>query len=195
MWVSTAVILAGGGSRRMGSDKLKLTLNGSTLLESAVARFSAGFDRVLVSVASPDARAGEGFETVPDIVPGRGPLSGLHAALTRADETPVFLVAGDMPFAEPRAALRLMELCADHEICVIDNAGRIEPLFGAYRKTLLPRVTLALRERRLGMTELLASSDTLYVPRAELGELWNERLLVNINRPCDYEKLISGGLV
>ena len=50
----TAVILAGGQSRRMGRDKLILTAGGETLLERAVRRYRAVFPRVLVSVAAPE---------------------------------------------------------------------------------------------------------------------------------------------
>ncbi|MDR1588644.1 MAG: molybdenum cofactor guanylyltransferase [Oscillospiraceae bacterium] len=186
-YLSTAVILAGGESRRMGRDKLLLGFDGRTLLESAAERFSARFDVVLVSAARRDAYADMRFDVVPDIYPGCGPLSGLHAALTAADGRGVFLVAGDLPFADPLAALRLIELCGEHEISVIGTAaGKPEPLFGFYKKKLLPRVESALREGRYRMTELLASSDTLYVPASRLGALWNKRLLFNINSPDDY---------
>ena len=50
----TIVILAGGKSRRMGRDKLRLPLEGEALLERAVRRWEEVFPRVLVSVAGPD---------------------------------------------------------------------------------------------------------------------------------------------
>ena len=46
----TAVILAGGKSRRMGRDKLSLPQGNTTVLNAAVERFSAVFDRVYISV-------------------------------------------------------------------------------------------------------------------------------------------------
>ena len=39
----TVVILAGGQSRRMGRDKLRLTLEGETLLARAVRLYSEAF--------------------------------------------------------------------------------------------------------------------------------------------------------
>jgi molybdopterin-guanine dinucleotide biosynthesis protein A len=174
----------------MGRDKLRLVLGGRTFLESAVERFSAYFDKVVVSAARPDAYADMRVDVVPDIYPDCGPLSGLHAALSLTDEQGVFLVAGDLPYADPRAAAELMRLCSEHAICVIDSrGGKPEPLFGFYKKKLLPRVELALFEGRLSMTELLASSDTLYAPPEQLGDMWNERLLFNVNSLSDYESI------
>jgi molybdopterin-guanine dinucleotide biosynthesis protein A len=174
----------------MGRDKMALDFGGSSLLRSAVARFSRFFDTVLVSVASPGAYGGEGFTTVPDIIPGRGPLSGLHAALTYTRDGGVFLSAGDLPFASPAAAVKLTELCGSHEICVVDGTlGKREPLFGFYKKTLLNKTSRALLDGRHSMSEFLDSSDTLYAPPALLGELWDEKMLTNINSPDDYIKL------
>jgi molybdopterin-guanine dinucleotide biosynthesis protein A len=176
----------------MGCDKLRLELGGRTFLESAVEKFSAYFDKVIVSAGRPGAYADMGFEIAPDVYPGCGPLSGLHAALARADESGVFLVAGDLPFAEPLAAVELMRMCGEHEICLVDRIGKKrEPLFGFYKKILLPRVERALREGRYGMSDLLSSSDTLYVPPEKLGVLWSESMLFNVNTPSDYDALLT----
>jgi molybdopterin-guanine dinucleotide biosynthesis protein A len=176
----------------MGRDKLRLDLDGRTFLESAVERFSARFDTVLVSVARPGAYGDMRFDTVPDVYVGCGPLAGLHAALARADETGVFLVAGDLPFADPDAALCLIQMCGEHEICVLEGRGgadRREPLFGFYKKMLLPKVESSLREGKRSMSALLAASDTLYIPPALLGDLWDEQMLYNVNTPPDYAAL------
>jgi molybdopterin-guanine dinucleotide biosynthesis protein A len=178
----------------MGRDKMRLEFGGRSLLGSAVERFSRYFDTILVSVARPGEYAGEGFETVPDIFPGCGPLSGLHAALAYARDDGVFLAAGDLPFADPALARKLAELCGSHEICVLDGtSGKREPLFGFYKSSLLERANLALLDGRHSMTEFLASSDTLSVPPALLGGLWHEKLLTNINYPSDYALLTKGG--
>jgi molybdopterin-guanine dinucleotide biosynthesis protein A len=178
----------------MGRDKMRLEFGGEPFLKSAVERFSRFFDTVLVSVARPGEYAGEGFETVPDIFPGCGPLSGLHAALACARDDGVFLAAGDLPFADPALALKLSDLCGGHEICVVDGiSGKREPLFGFYKNSLLERAKLALLDGRHSMTEFLASSDTLSVPPALLGGLWNEKLLTNINYPDDYIRLTKLG--
>ena len=192
--IYAAVVLAGGASRRMGRDKLLLEVDGLTLLEAAVNRFKEEFADVCVSVAEngkyPQIKARE----IVDVRRGAGPLSGLHAALAnlRHDHDGVFVVAADLPYSSPKAALRIIELCGDHDACIIRLAnGNIEPLFGYYKKTLLPLCEEALSSGDNRMSEVLYKADTRFIPPEELGELWNEKLIFNINYPDDYSR-VSG---
>ena len=153
----TAVILAGGQSRRMGTDKMKLTVAGEPLLLRNLRRFQGAFPRVLVSTASPARYPELGDIRVYDRYPGAGPLSGLHAALTAAGED-VFLVGGDMPYAGPEQAEKLISLCGDCEACVLtDGEGRWEPLFGYYRYSVLPKAEALLESGKNRMAGLLSS--------------------------------------
>jgi len=183
---TAVVILAGGKSRRMGRDKLELPIDGRTLLESAVSRFSAEFDELFLSVADAEKYPGVAARRVVDILPGAGPLSGLHAALTSVGGDGVFLVAADLPYASARAAKRIIELCGECEACVIRFPdGKLEPLFGYYRKAILPRCSDAIKSGDYRMTEILAGADTRYIDPCELGDLWDEKLILNINYPGD----------
>ena len=185
----SAVILAGGKSRRMGRDKLALELDGLTLLESAVERFSRGFAAVYISVADAGKYPGIMSPRVVDAIPGAGPLSGLHAALSQLPCDGVFLVAADLPFSRPDAALRIIELCGGRDAAVIELAdGKIEPLFGYYRKSLLPSCEAALASGDFRMSEVLRRGDARYVSPGELGGLWDERLIFNVNFPDDFRK-------
>ena len=184
----TAVILAGGQSRRMGRDKLRLTVEGEGLLERTVRRFSAEFPRVLVSTASPERYPELGDIRVFDRYPGAGPLSGLHAALTAAGED-VFLIGGDMPYADPEQAKKLIALCGDCDACVLtDPEGRWEPLFGYYRYSVLETAEKLLENGQNRMAGLLSALKLREVRLAELGE-GAGNLLRNLNKPEDYEKL------
>ena len=188
--MSTAVILAGGKSRRMGRDKLNLIYNGSTLLDAAVSRFSAVFDHVYVSVGSIDRYPEIGAERIVDEFPGCGPMAGLHAALRATPDDGVFLAAADLPFSDPKAAMRIIELCGSCDAAMITDAeGRFEPTFGYYRKTLLPVAEELLRAGRYKMMALFESHSIRTIDHSELGSLWHENMLDNINFPEDYARL------
>jgi len=188
--MSAAVILAGGMSRRMGRDKLELTLDGRTLLESAVSRFTEEFEDVYLSVADEAKYPNIKSRRIVDILPGAGPLSGLHAALKNLPCDGVFLVAADLPFACPLAAKQIIEMCGDNDACIIKLPdGRLEPLFGYYRKTLLPLCEDAITSGNYRIREILSRAQTLYIDPSELGTLWDEKLILNLNYPEDYNKL------
>ena len=74
------VVLAGGQSRRFGSDKALAELGGSTLLDRAVAALARQCDAVVV--AGRHDGAGQGLADWPRA--GLGPLGGLAAALHHA---------------------------------------------------------------------------------------------------------------
>ena len=184
---TTIIILAGGQSRRMGRDKLRLTLSGEALLERAVRRFSAGFPAVRVSTGSPERYPELGEKRIFDRYPGAGPLAGLEAAL-RETGGDVFLVGGDMPLASPEAAKKLIALCGEADACVLtDGDGRWEPLFGFYRQRILPEAEALLAEGKNSMAGLLKRINLREASLTELGETAD--LLRNLNNPEDYEKL------
>jgi molybdopterin synthase catalytic subunit len=82
---TSAVVLAGGRSSRMGRDKATLTIGGERLVDRAV--------RVVREALGPDAQvlvSGEvaGHACVPDGAPGLGPLAGVLAAVERLRAVP-----------------------------------------------------------------------------------------------------------
>lgn len=187
----TVIILAGGKSSRMGRDKLLLPFEGEGLLERAVRRYSAHFSSVFVSVADPAKYPAFSDMLLPDLHPGRGPLSGLEAGLLRADG-PVFLTAADMPFSSPEAALKLHGFLSDEaELCVLTDAeGRPEPLFGWYRPSLLPRLQARMAEGRNSLQPLFSAVPHRFVSLSELG-CGDGSLLLNVNDPEEYERLLQ----
>lgn len=190
--MSTAVILAGGKSSRMGRDKTQLLYRGQTLLAGAVERFSAVFDRVYLSVGDPEKYPDIAAERVVDIYPGCGPMAGLHAALLKTPDDGVFLAAADLPFSSPEAALRIIELCGGCASAVIVSSdGRFEPAFGYYTKALLPVIEAALGSGSYRMMQLFDALPCRKISPAELGMLWREDMLDNLNYPEDYTRLLG----
>jgi molybdopterin-guanine dinucleotide biosynthesis protein A len=92
----TAIILAGGDSQRMGSDKANLLLGEQTLLQRVIATMQKTFPHVIVSVRQP--RPEINLPQVCDDPSCSGPLAGLLSGLAAADTTWVFAVGCDMPF-------------------------------------------------------------------------------------------------
>lgn len=189
--MSTAIILAGGESRRMKRDKLALPFGATTILASAVDRFSAYFDKVYISVADADKYPEIKAARLTDIYKGCGPMSGLHAALRCADDEGIFLVAADLPYSDPLAAKRIIELAGESDICIMaDSKSRFEPLFGYYKKTILPYVESALASGNYRIAALFNKIRLRVVTKEELGILFTEKLLLNLNYPEDYERLL-----
>ena len=126
----TAVILAGGLSRRMGHDKATLPLGETTLLHGVIDVVAPLFARLVVSVGAP--RADLPWPQICDEHPGQGPLAGLYAALTQVDTPWIFALATDMPFVAPPLVEALAARRAGFDAVVARVRGHPQPLAAFY---------------------------------------------------------------
>ena len=131
----TALILAGGDSRRMGQDKAALVLDGKTLLQSVTATMQATFPRVIVSVRQ--VRDGLDVPQVCDAQVDSGPLAGLAAGMEGAATPWIFAVACDMPFINPAVIEYLAGKRTDCQAVVPMVHGYPQPLAAFYTSSCL----------------------------------------------------------
>jgi len=186
-----AIVLAGGGSRRMGSDKSVLPWHGSTLLRRVTGILQRVADPVVV-VAAP----GHAPDPAPDVelafdsVPGRGPLEGIAAGLRAVgDRRPAaFVAAVDMPFLHPAFAERLAALLGDAEVALPEANGHRHPTAAVYRTGVLPVLEQLLEAGSLEPANLFARVSVRIVEPQELAEPGS---LENLNTPEDYRAALE----
>jgi len=122
------VVLAGGASRRFGTDKLDHDLDGATLLDHALAGVPADLPVVVVG---PVRRVARSVTFVREDPPGGGPgaalITGLHAALDRGAEVVVTL-PGDAPDAGSAVPVLLDGLVGTDAAVGVDPDGQQQPL-------------------------------------------------------------------
>ncbi|MCS6840385.1 MAG: NTP transferase domain-containing protein, partial [Roseiflexus sp.] len=100
---TSCIIIAGGSSRRMGSDKRRLRLwgeRGPTLLEHMVAQAARFSDDVIVALNDPEAWSGLPARLVCDEAAEGGPLAGLAAGLAASRYEYALALACDMPLVQ-----------------------------------------------------------------------------------------------
>jgi len=168
----TAIILAGGDSQRMGSDKANLLLGEQTLLQRVIATMQQVFPHVIVSVRQPrpeidlpqvcDDQSGEGIQ-------GAGPLAGLAAGLGHIATPWAFVVACDMPFVEPGMVELLAGYRSDFQAVVPVVQGHPQPLAAFYAGSCLG--TLRAHLAGGGRNSLRAVLEQLQVHYVDESEL------------------------
>ena len=132
----SAVILAGGRSSRFGRDKLAEPLDGSPLLDHAVAAVRSLAEEVIV-VAAPGADlAIPDAQVVHDPAPFEGPLAGTMAGLGAASCEEALVVGGDMPTLVAAVLQTMIAALDDPAIAavVLEHEGRARPLPLAVRR-------------------------------------------------------------
>ncbi|MGW7085103.1 NTP transferase domain-containing protein [Streptomyces sp. NPDC054871] len=150
-----AVVLAGGGARRLGgTDKPGLRVGGRALLDRVLGACSGAGTTVVVAEPRPTARPVVWAREEPA---GAGPLAALDAGLRRTGAEQVVVLSADLPFLEERTVggllTALRESGADGAL-LRDADGRDQPLVAAYRSASLKREIAKLAAEHDGLTGL-----------------------------------------
>ncbi len=180
------LVLAGGASRRMGTDKAALEYHGRTQLEWACDQLARQCDEVFVSMrrGQADDAARRGRRAIFDIHDGIGPIAGIAAAQHALPDSAWLVVACDLPFLTDASLERLVE----------QRDGRAVV---AYRSTHdgLPEPLCAIYEPATRDGILAAIAGGRYCPRkfvlgtgVELLEQGSELALENVNTPDELAR-------
>ena len=187
----TAIVMAGGDSRRMGTDKASLLLGGQTLLQSVIATMQQLFPKVIVSVRAP--RAGIDLPQVCDEQPDGGPLAGLVASLGQITTPWAFMVACDMPFVVPEVVELLAGYRLKHQAVVPVVHGHPQPLAAFYAASCLAPLRASLAAQQKSLRGVLKQLNVRYVDEAEMLEADPQlRSFFDLDTPQDVAAALSG---
>ncbi len=183
----SVVLLAGGRSARLGFDKQLLPTREELLLDRLIRDFQAVSEDIVVVSNRPELHRHRPVRVVTDVLPGGGPLSGIHAGLLAIRKETAFVAACDMPWLRTDYAGHLMARFAQApgaEAAVTRCGTMLEPLSALYAKALLPRLEQQLRAGVFQISRLLRASQTLYIPESEARRYSPDwRMFMNINTP------------
>ncbi|MDI6709711.1 MAG: bifunctional molybdenum cofactor guanylyltransferase MobA/molybdopterin-guanine dinucleotide biosynthesis adaptor protein MobB [Thermoanaerobacterales bacterium] len=185
---ASAAILAGGKSTRMRTAKAFLEVGGQAVISRIVTELACRFDEVLVVTNEPSRYEGVGGRVVTDIIPGRGPLSGIHSALHHAAHPLVFVTACDMPFVSGILARGLVALIDGYDCAVPVVHNYVEPLFAVYRRSCLKPIEDCLNEGRLKVVDLFSRVRVKYIKESEIPGPVMPETFFNINYPRDWAR-------
>lgn len=186
----SCAILAGGEGRRLRSEKAMLSLDGDFLLEVLLQGLEGLFEETLLVVRNefsplrPFARGGA--RLVADLLPDRGPLGGIHAALHHASHPWCFVIGCDMPFPSRPLIARMKELAGPRPAVVPRRGQYVEPLFSFYSTGLEEKAASFLESGGRKIHRFLEEIGPLYLEEEEIAALDPEGLsFFNVNTPED----------
>jgi len=183
------IVLAGGGSRRMGADKCSLELDGRALVQRAVDALNTVADEV-VTVTAPGRppplvqSPGSLYHAVDSIAEG-GPLVAILAGLEATSAPVAVTVACDLPFVRPDLLELLVERArAGASFVVPVHEGRPQLLCSAWRGEASPLVRARVEAGDRAVHTMLNVLDAELVP----PDVWRVadpegRSFVNLNTP------------
>jgi molybdopterin-guanine dinucleotide biosynthesis protein A len=186
----TGLVLCGGVSRRMGTEKALMRVEGLPLLLRVATRIGAVCSPVLLATGWPGRLGSLGYVEVADAVHGAGPLGGLVAGLAASPHRLMAAVAVDMPFASPEVLALLASLSERLDAVVPVTGMGLQPLHAVYARSALPSLRASLEQGELALRAAVAGLRVREVHPAE----WRAadpsgRFAININRTEDLALL------
>ena len=177
------LLLSGGRSKRMGTHKALLEVDGKTLLET-VALAGDGFEERILSANDSAIPTPEGYIRCEDVYPGCGPMAGIHAALVMTDYDALVVAPCDAPYYSKELAQYLAEQYEPEldAVVLLDDEGRAQPLSGVYSSSCLPVLEAHLKTDRLKIMRML---EDMRHKKVVLPEALNGKVFENLNTPED----------
>lgn len=186
------IILAGGKSSRMGTNKALLPMAGEPNIQRIRNELrNATGDSIVIVANDPEPYQFLGETIVPDRYPGKGPLAGIQSGLMASIAEWNLVSACDMPFASAAAARFLIDMAVHSSVDAVVPVihGQLHPLFAVYRRSSAEPIEDMLKEDRLRMMYLLEQLRVRQVAADEFPtHIDVERVFYNMNRPQDWEE-------
>ncbi len=182
---ATAIIMAGGGSGRMGTDKRLLQVDGLPMIEKIRDQLRGHFTRIIISANDPENLKFLDLEVVPDRIPWQGPLMGIASALDASTSELNFVVACDIPHIDIEFVEQMLveaETTGADVVIPITGEGRYEPLFAVYRRSVLEPANKVLAAAGQRITDIFGLCTVKYVDPPKPDSL------INLNTRAEYEK-------
>lgn len=185
----TGAVLAGGQSRRMGTNKALLKIDGTTIIKRVTGTLSSIFDEVIIIANDPLPYSFLELKTYPDIHIGAGSLGGLLTAIVESRSDYTFVTACDMPFLDTYCIKRLLSIPRDRYDALIPFiGGRAHPMHGLYSKRCAVAIEAMIKDGNLRINSLLEHIPVKRLTEADFTGLPIATSVENINSEEDLKR-------
>ncbi|HEX9022722.1 MAG TPA: molybdenum cofactor guanylyltransferase [Geobacteraceae bacterium] len=185
----TGIILVGGKSRRMGTDKAFLRIGGVPLFERVLRAMAENFSSILLIGDRQELYQGYGLPVIADRYPGSA-LGGLYTGLHAAATDLVFAAPCDMPFPSRSLIRHICSMADDFDVVVPRTRQGFEPLFALYRKSCLGPMLRLLEAGKYRVFDFYPEVVVRDLKAEELDPFADEgRAFLNLNTPEEFALL------
>lgn len=186
------VILSGGKSSRMGTDKSLLRLNDRPIIEHIYDEMKKLTKHIAIITNKKSAYKYLQVPLYGDRYNDKGPLAGIESALYHVKANIFIFSACDTPFIQAPVYEQLLEHIDNYDAVVPTYQGRKHPLSGVYKQSIWRFVKRHLENNHL---RVMSFFDDIHVKYIDSFPGISEDLLklhfFNMNVPSQYEEAIN----
>ncbi len=187
------VILAGGKSRRFGSNKALQMVDTKPLIEKVYERLKGIFEEILVVTNRPESYSFLDCEIIKDRIEGIGPLGGIYTGLKHISPSSGFFLPCDMPMLKKEVILYMCGMYNNGVDILVPKVGPtyFEPLHAIYSPKCVTKIDDLLEQKIFKIYYLFQKTKVKYIDASEIRRL-DPKLscFTNINTKEDFEKFM-----
>jgi len=184
----TGIVLAGGKSRRMGTEKGMLKFGGKHLIEHAIAVLEKLCDQIIISENS-DTYDFLGYPVYSDIIPNSGPMGGIYTGLMNSETELNLILSCDMPFISEELLNHLIDHNEGFDAVVPwHGSHKFEPLCALYNKSSLPILEQFIQNNNYKILDAFFELRTNKLLMSDELGFYKSHLFDNLNSKEDLEK-------
>lgn len=159
----SAVVLAGGGSTRMGQNKALLQLGEKTMIERIVDKLRPLFEEIILVTNHP-----EEYPMLKDVefvrdkmcLEDKNSMLGIYTGLSTTKKSHILALPCDMPFLNQDLIKYMISQLGEEDIMVPYIKGFYQPLHAIYAKKCLATMENELKNRNYKMISFLKKMNT-----------------------------------
>lgn len=144
----TGIILAGGKSSRMGQDKGLMTFNGIPMILNIINTLKK-LKIPTIIISNQDGYDVFELPVYPDIIKDKGPMGGIHAALSKSSSSKNLIISCDTPLITPNILEKLIDNCDKTDVTLAQYGEQLHPLIAVYDKSLVSHFEKKLHNNQL----------------------------------------------
>jgi molybdenum cofactor guanylyltransferase len=189
---ATAIVLAGGKSSRMGRPKALLPFDNEPLIVHIVRALNRIFAEIVVVAAPMQEMPSLPATLVRDEMAYQGPVGGITYGLKAAGKKLCFVTSCDVAFLNAPLISHLMSRIPNYHVVVPYWQERLQPLYAAYRRSVLPLLEDQLERGELRPVYLFDRVPTCKIREEEIRIFDPDGLsFFNMNTPDDYQRALQ----
>jgi molybdopterin-guanine dinucleotide biosynthesis protein A len=180
----TGIILAGGKSKRFGSNKALYSYHGKKLINYTIEALQPVCADIIISTNVQEDFKFTGLRCIPDIRKNSGPLAGIHAGLTASDTKYNLFAPCDMPGLVTDIFQFLLNQISGYQMAMVVHQDILQPQVSCITKNAVPQIEEAIGNQNLQLQQMPD-----YIPAiigiSEKQPFYHASMFQNINTPQD----------
>lgn len=185
----TAIILAGGKSTRMGTDKGLVLMNDIPMVERVISAVKkAGLSEIII-VSNNTEYKQFGLPVFPDVIPGKGPLGGIYTGLLKSSTVKNLILSCDVPFINETVLKMLIRNGSKSKVTIIKYENRTHNLIGIYDNSLIKDLGEHLISNKLKVGQFIEAHNPNIIDLKVFMPDLDEQILSNVNTMEELKKL------